>query len=161
MAEIDLVSSHWPWAPLPTMVPWNKVGDGSIFEPMPARSEPVTTVWRNASTLHKFFGRSIRYSLDALTSWVTELKDPNLVLILLGDEQPPSVISGDRANHVVPISIVARDPSVFRQIASWHWQDGLLPGPGAPLERMDAFRNQFLGAFSATSSQAASARKPG
>jgi hypothetical protein len=48
----------------------------------------------------------------------------------------------------VVISIIARDPSVFRQIASWRWQDGLLPGPSAPLERMDAFRNQFLGAFS-------------
>jgi hypothetical protein len=41
---------------------------------------------------------------------------------------------------------------VFRQIASWRWQDGLLPGPSAPLEPMDAFRNQFLGAFSTASS---------
>ena len=32
MAEIDLVSSHWPWAPLPQMVDWNDVGDGSIFD---------------------------------------------------------------------------------------------------------------------------------
>ena len=152
MAEIDLVSSHSPWAPLPTMVPWNKVGNGSIFGPMPARSESPTTVWRNDSTVRQFFGRSIQYSLGALTSWVTELNDPNLVLILLGDEQPSSPISGNWANHVVPISIVARDPSVFRQIASWHWQDGLLPGPKAPLERMDAFRNQLLGAFSKVSS---------
>ena len=158
MAEIDLVSSHWPWAPLPAMVPWDKVGNGSVFDAMPARSQSPTTVWRSASTLHRFFGRSIRYSLDALTSWVRELNDPNLVLVLLGDEQPPSVISGNFASHVVPISIVAHDPSVFRQIASWHWQDGLLPGRSAPLERMDAFRNQFLGTFSTASSQVASAR---
>ena len=103
--------------------------------------------------MRQFFGRSIQYSLQALTSWVTELNDPNLVLILLGDEQPGSPISGTGANHEVPISIVARDPSVFRQIASWHWQDGLLPGPSAPLEPMDAFRNQFLDAFSTASSQ--------
>jgi hypothetical protein len=147
MAEIDLVSSHTPWAPLPAMVPWNKVGNGSIYDPMPAR-ESVTRVWRNTSTVHQFFGRSIRYSLKALTSWVTELNDPNLVLILLGDEQPGSVISGNWANHVVPISIIARGPSVFRQIAPWHWQDGLLPGPKAPLEPMASFRNQFLDAFS-------------
>jgi hypothetical protein len=57
----------------------------------------------------------------------------------------------------VPISIVARDRSVFRQIESWHWQDGLLPGHSAPLEPMGAFRNQFLGAFSKVSSQTASA----
>jgi phosphatidylglycerophosphate synthase len=160
MAEIDLVSSHTPWAPLPTMVPWNKVGNGSIFDPMPARSESPITVWRNASTVQQFFGRSIQYSLQALTSWVTELKDPNLVLILLGDEQPAGPITRPGASHNVVISIVARDPSVFSHIASWHWQDGLLPGHSAPVEPMNAFRNQFLGAFSTASSQAASAHGP-
>ena len=40
MAEIDLVSSHIPWAPLPSMVPWNKVGNGSIFDPSPRRANP-------------------------------------------------------------------------------------------------------------------------
>jgi hypothetical protein len=160
MAEIDLTSSHAPWAPLPTMVPWNKVGNGSIFDPMPARSESPITVWRNASTVRKFYGQSIQYSMQALTSWVTELNDPNLVLILLGDHQPGTTVSGAGANHEVPISIVARDPSVFRRIASWHWQDGLLPGHVAPLEPMDAFRNQFLGAFSTASSQAAPAHGP-
>ena len=160
MAEIDLISSHMPWAPLPTMVPWNKVGNGSIFDPMPARSETPLSVWGNASNVRQAFGKSIQYSLQALTSWVTELNDPNLVLILLGDEQPASPISRPGASHDVVISIVARDPSVFRQIASWHWQDGLLPGPSAPLEPMDAFRNQFLGAFSTVSSQAASAHGP-
>jgi len=160
MAEIDLVSSHYPWAPLPTMVPWNKVGNGSIFDPMPARSESPITVWRNANTVRQFFGRSIQYSLQALTSWVTELNDPNLVLILLGDEQPATPITGPGASHRVVISIIARDPSVFRQIAPWGWQDGLLPGPSAPLEPMDAFRNQFLGAFSTVPSQTASAHGP-
>ena len=79
------------------------------------------------------------------------------MLILLGDEQPSATISGAGANHQVVASIIARDPAVFRRLASWHWQDGLLPGPSAPLERMDAFRNQFLGAFSTASSQTASA----
>ena len=157
MAEIDLVSSHYPWAPLPTMVPWNKVGNGSIFDPMPARSESPLTVWRNANTVRQFFGRSVQYSLAALTSWVTELNDPNLVLVLLGDEQPAGPISRTGASHKVVASIIARDPSVFRQIASWHWQDGLLPGRSAPLEPMDAFRNQFLNTFSRASSQPAPA----
>ena len=160
MAEIDLTSSHTPWAPLPAMVPWNQVGNGSIFDPMPAQSESPITVWRNANTVRQFFGQSIQYSLQALTSWVTELNDPNLVLIMLGDHQPSTTVSGNAPDHDVPISIVARDPSVFRQIASWRWQDGLQPGPSAPLESMDAFRNQFLGAFSTVSPQAASAHGP-
>jgi phosphatidylglycerophosphate synthase len=160
MAEIDLVSSHTPYAPLPVMVPWNKVGNGSVFDPMPARGETPLSIVGNASKERQAFGTSMQYSLQVLTSWVTELNDPNLVLILLGDEQPGRPISRPGTNQVVPISIIARDPSVFRQIASWRWQDGLLPGPSAPLEPMDAFRNQFLGAFSTVSSQAASAHGP-
>ena len=160
MAEIDTVSSHTPWAPLPTMVPWNKIGNGSIFNSMSARGGSPITVWRNDSTVRQFFGRSIQYSLETLTSWVTELHDPNLVLILMGDEQPGGPITRPGASHEVPISIVAHDPSVFRHIASWHWQDGLVPGHFAPHELMNAFRNQFLGAFSTASSQAASAHGP-
>jgi hypothetical protein len=134
------------------MVPWNKVGDGSIFDSMPAQSESRTTVERSASLERQFYGKSMQYTMQALTSWVTELNDPNLVLILLGDEQPDSPITSPaRASHEVPISIVAHDPSVFRQIASWRWQDGLLPSGSAPLEQMSAFRNQFLDAFSSAS----------
>ena len=148
MAEIDLTSSHIPWAPLPAMVPWNKVGNGSVFDPQPAESESAATVWRSNNTVRQFYGQSIQYTMTALTSWVTELNDPNLVLILLGDHQPHTAVSGPGATHDVPISIVTRAPSVLKQMSSWHWQNGLLPAPSAPLEPMDAFRNQLLNTFS-------------
>jgi phosphatidylglycerophosphate synthase len=160
MAEIDLVSSHYPWTPLPAMVPWNKIGNGSIFDPMPARGGPPLSVLGSASKERQAFSKGIQYSLQTLTSWVTELNDPNLVLILLGDEQPAAPITGPGASHEVVASIIAHDPAVFSQIASWRWQDGLLPGPSAPVEPMGAFRNQFLGAFSKASPQAASAHRP-
>jgi phosphatidylglycerophosphate synthase len=153
MAEIDLVSSHWPWNPLPDMVPWNKVGDGSIFD----RKRSRITIDPSASMTRQFYGRSIQYTMRALTSWVTEVNDPNLVLILLGDEQPDTPITSPGVSHQLPISIIARDPSVFRDIAAWRWEDGLLPGRHAPAEPMSAFRNQFLGAFSAATPETAAA----
>ena len=161
MAEIDLTTSHIPWAPLPTMVPWNKIGNGSIFDPQPAESESAATVSGNENTTRQFYGQSIQYTMTALTSWVTELNDPNLVLILLGDHQPHTVVSGAGATHDVPISIVTRSPSVLKQMSSWHWQNGLLPDPGAPLEPMDAFRNQFLNTFNTAPAQTASAGTAG
>jgi phosphatidylglycerophosphate synthase len=157
-AELDTTSSHTPWAPLPKMVPWNKVGNGSIFDKQPGESKSAAEVWTGTSTIRKFYRKSIQYSLRTLISWVTRLHDPNLVLIVLGDHQPHTTVSGVGANHEVPIAVISRDPSVTKQIASWNWQDGLMPGPGAPVKPMDAFRNQFLGAFSTASSQAASAR---
>src|SRR6516162_7954504 len=93
MAQIVLVSSHAPWAPLPVMVPWNKVGNGSIFDPMPARGQTPASTWSSGSKVRQAFGTSIQYSMQVLTSWVTELNDPNLVLTLLGDEQPAGPIS--------------------------------------------------------------------
>jgi hypothetical protein len=77
------------------------------------------------------------------------------VLILLGDHQPHNAVSGNEPDNEVPISIITRDPSVLAQISSWHWQNGLLPKPGAPLEPMDVFRDQFLNTFSTTAGSTA------
>jgi hypothetical protein len=73
--------------------------------------------------------------------------DNNLVLVLLGDHQPASMITGQTANRDVPITIVAHDPAVLDRISGWGWQDGLIPSPQAPVWRMDAFRDRFLTAF--------------
>ena len=156
MAEIDLTSSHIPWAPLPHLLPWNQVGDGSIFDAQPAQSESAAKVWQSSNTVKQFYGQSIQYSMTALTSWVTELNDPNLVLILLGDHQPHTAVSGPAATHNVPISIITRSPSVLQQMSSWHWRSGLRPTPGAPLEPMDAFRNKLLNTFNSKSPAAVS-----
>jgi hypothetical protein len=158
MAQIATTSSHTPWVPLPSMVPWNQVGNGSIFRSQRGTAADVARVWSNTSTVRQFFGQSIQYSMTALTSWVTELNDPNLVLILLGDEQPHSSVSGPDPDNYVPISIVTRSPSVLNQISSWHWQNGLLPSPSAPFEEMDAFRNQFLSTFSTAPARETAAR---
>jgi len=148
MAEIDTTSSHTPWAPLPSMVPWNQVGNGSIFNAQRGTAADVARVWSNTNTVRQFYGQSIQYSMTALTSWVTQLNDPNLVLILMGDHQPHSTVSGNAPDNQVPISVITRSPSVLKQMSSWNWQNGLLPTSSAPLEPMDAFRNQFLNTFS-------------
>ncbi|WP_448627954.1 CDP-alcohol phosphatidyltransferase family protein [Geodermatophilus sp. URMC 64] len=150
MAEIHLVSSHHPWTPLPSLVPWDQLGDGSVFDPMPAQGVPADVAWRDMDTVRRLYGQSIEYSLEALLSWFTNLHDDDVVLVLLGDHQPVATVSGQDAGHQVPISFVASDPAVLDGIASWHWQPGLLPSPAAPVWPMDAFRDRFLGAFSSS-----------
>ena len=149
MAEIDLVSSHTPWAPLPRMVPWNEVGDGSVFDGMPQQGQVPSDVWRHPDQVRVAYGQSVQYSLDALVSFVQTYPDPNLVLVVLGDHQPSTIVSGDHAGHDVPVSVVAHDPSVLDRVAGWGWQDGLRPSPDAPVWPMDAFRDRFLAAFNA------------
>jgi hypothetical protein len=147
MAEIDLVSSHTPWTPLPRMVPWNQLGDGSIYDPMPAEGLQPSVAWRDPSQVRALYGQSIEYSLNSIISFVQKYQDPNLVLVVLGDHQPASIVSGEGPNRDVPITIVAHDPAVLDQISSWGWQQGMRPSPDAPVWPMDAFRDRFLEAF--------------
>ncbi|OZB88345.1 MAG: hypothetical protein B7X41_08640, partial [Microbacterium sp. 14-71-5] len=149
MAEIDLVSSHTPWAPLPRLVPWAQIGDGSIYDAQPGQSESAGAVWQSAKTVQRFYGQSVQYSLGALFSFLSNVDDPNLVVIVLGDHQPAAIVSGAGASHDVPISVIARDPAVFTAIDDWGWTSGLRPGDASPVWRMDAFRDRLFAAFGA------------
>jgi hypothetical protein len=111
----------------------------------------------NGDRIQALFAESIRYSLTALISFVTTFhdQDDDLVLVLLGDHQPATMVTGPDASHDVPITVLARDPAVLDQISAWGWHDGMLPGPDAPVWRMDAFRNRFLSAFGSSPSTVA------
>ncbi len=147
-AEIDLVSSHTPWTPLPRLVPWSALGDGSVFDPQPAQGEAPVVVWQDADRVRDLYGQSIEYSLGATISYLETHDRPDLVVVLLGDHQPSRIVSGTGASHDVPVTIIAKDPEVMARIASWGWDAGLLPSPDAPVWRMDAFRDRFVAAFS-------------
>ncbi len=145
-AEIDTVSSHMPWNRIPEMVGWNQVGNGSIYNHNPEIHE-TGAFWSNPPRVQAAYGKSIVYSLNTLTSFVQHYGKKNLVMIVLGDHQPLPVVSGDHSNHDVPISIIAHDPKVLKQIGSWGWGPGLRPQPNAPVWPMNDFRNRFLNAF--------------
>lgn len=147
MAEIDFVSSHTPWSPLPRLVPWSDLGDGSVFDPQPAEGLDPVEVWPDPERVQNAYGESVQYSLGAMFSFLHNYDQPNLVLIVLGDHQPARIVSGPDADHDVPITVISKDPAVFDSIAAWHWEDGVLPSPGAPVWRMDQFRDRFIDAF--------------
>jgi hypothetical protein len=147
-AEITTVSSHSPWTPIPTMVDWDKVGNGSIFDdPANQHGGAPGSIIGDPDKLRASYISSIQYSLDALVSYVQNYGGPNLVLVFLGDHQPAPVVTGADASRDVPVTIVAKDPKVLDRIASWHWTPGLRPAKNAPETRMDTFRNRFMSTF--------------
>ncbi len=148
MAEIDLVSSHHPWAPLPRLVPWDSVGDGSVFEGMPEQGDSMEEVFSDPDRVRQAYGQSIEYSLDAVVSFLTTYQDDDLVVLMLGDHQPHHFVSGDDPGHDVPVTVIARDPAVMARIADWGWSPGMRPASEAPVWRMDSVRDRFLNAFS-------------
>ncbi len=139
-AEVDLVSSHEPWTQVPPLIAWDRVGDGSIFTSLPVDMT-------GARDTRQGYGHSIEYTLRTLFSFVEHYGRKNLVLVVLGDHQPATTVSGENPTHNVPISVVAHDPAVMRRIAGWDWASGMRPSSRAPVWPMSAFRDRFLSAF--------------
>ncbi|MCD0484762.1 sulfatase [Streptacidiphilus sp. ASG 303] len=148
MSEVILTSSHTPWAPVPRTIGWDQVGDGSVYDAVRKEGSTPAEVWRSRTRVRTEYGRSIRYSVESLVSFVEKYGTDDTVLVFLGDHQPAPVVSGDGAGHDVPIAIVAHDPKVLDRMSGWGWQDGLRPGPTAPVWRMDTFRDRFLRTYS-------------
>jgi hypothetical protein len=151
-AEVDLLSSHAPWTRIPRLISWDDVGDGSVFDRLPAEESTEDALFSDPDRARTAYGRSIEYSLRTIISFVQRYGDDKLVLVVVGDHQPATIITGEGASRDVPISVIASDPKVLRRIGGWHWQDGLRPSPQAPVWPMNAFRDRFLTAFGSSPS---------
>lgn len=147
MAQIDLISSHAPWSRTPRMIPQSEVGDGSVYDGMPGQLPSETDIWPSPERVRAAYGHSIEYSLEALMTFLTTYGDENLVVVMLGDHQPATIVSGEGAGHDVPIAIVARDDAVLDRVSGWGWSEGLRPASDAPVWRMDTFRDRFLASY--------------
>ncbi|MEO3825601.1 sulfatase [Actinomadura sp. B10D3] len=144
MAETALVSSHAPWASIPRLVPWDRVGDGSVFNGM---GKGYDASWPAGGRIRTEYRKSIEYTLNTLVSYVETYGDDDTVLVFLGDHQPAPLITGPGASRDVPITIVAKDRAVLDRISGWGWQDGLRPAKDSPVWPMSDFRDRFLTAF--------------
>ncbi|MGH3383561.1 MAG: sulfatase-like hydrolase/transferase [Nocardioidaceae bacterium] len=147
MAEIDLISSHAPWSRTPRMIDQSQVGDGSVYDGMPEQLPSEKDIWPSPERVREAYGESIEYSLNAFVSFITTYGDDDLVVVMVGDHQPATIVSGEDAGRDVPVAIVARDPAVLDAVSGWQWSEGLRPDPDAPVWRMDAFRDRFVAAF--------------
>ncbi len=147
MAEIDLLSSHAPWSRTPRLVPQASVGDGSVFDGMPETLPSEADIWPDADRVRAAYSDSVAYSLRAVSTFLSTYPDDDLVVILVGDHQPATIVSGDDAGHDVPVTVMSRDASVLHRLDPWRWDRGLRPTDDAPVWAMDDFRDEFLAAY--------------
>lgn len=150
MSLLILTSSHQPWAPIPKMVGWDQLGDGSVFKGIQAAGNKPADVIADTTKSREEYGKSVQYSVTALTEWLERYGTKDTVLVFLGDHQPIARVSGNHASRDVPVSIVAKDPRMLDKIADWNWTDGLRPAHDAPVWKMSAFRDRFLTAYGST-----------
>ncbi|WP_254694570.1 sulfatase [Alloyangia pacifica] len=146
MTEIALISSHAPWTPVPHMVPWEKVGDGSVFDAEATLGPSPKQVWADPDRIRDHYGRSLDYTLRTVLSWATLPRGLPPLLILLGDHQPAEFVA-QAGGKDVPIHLIG-PADTLRLFDEWGWAEGLQPAAAQGVWPMAAFRDRFLRATS-------------
>ncbi len=147
IAEIALISSHAPWTPVPRLVDWNSVGDGSIFDEQAVSGDPPSVVWADAERVRSQYIQTVDYSLATLGQYMAQHGE-NAVFVILGDHQPASIITGPDASRAVPVHVVTDDESLVSRFREHGFDDGLIPAPSGKEFPMSDLRKILIDSFS-------------
>jgi hypothetical protein len=144
--QAALSSSHAPFVPVPDLMPWDALGDGTVFNQFALSGDSPQVVWADADRVREQFRLAVDYSLQTVFDYIALHAHSNQLVIVLGDHEPARFISGvdgfDVAVHVIG------PPDLVEQINRWQFTPGLVPDPSLPAWRMSEFRQRFVDAFS-------------
>jgi hypothetical protein len=147
LAQVALVSSHAPWVPIPELVDWDRIGDGTIFNQWALSGDPPDVVWRDHDRVRDQFRLAVDYSLQAVGAWAARHAENPPLIIVLGDHEPARFVSGVEGFDV-PVHVIG-PPDLVARFAALGWAEGMIPDPQTPALRMDRMRNLLLQQLSA------------
>jgi len=137
-----LVSSHAPWSDLPPVIEnWDAITNGAIYNRVQNRHFPIE--WPNFANAQDAYIQSIIYDFEILRQYLTRWVQDDSLVIVLGDHQPVSDVSGNSPSWGVPVHVISRDKALLAPFEA----RGYLPGVRPPLEGARAGLETFLGDF--------------
>lgn len=120
------ISSHAPFRPTPPYQPdWRRV-----LGPEPFDADAVAAALAEAPDLAGLatsYADSLSYLFQVLAGWLRERPDRDLVLVVLGDHQPPAVVSGEGAGWEVPVHVITGRRALADRLAAAGFAPGLVP----------------------------------
>ena len=139
------ISTHAPFTPAPPYQPdWARV----ISEHPYDRAE-LDRAWADQpdwTNLGPSYVEALRYAYAMVGGYLRLRADRDIVMVLVGDHQPPALVSGEGASWNVPVHVIAsRDPLLDR-LREHRFRDGLAPQPST-IARMDTLLPMLLDAF--------------
>jgi len=122
------ISSHMPFRPTPPYQPdWERVVGPVPYGEDAARAIAQAPDWLQ---LGPAYGDSLAYAQRTLAGYVERRVGQPLVMLLLGDHQPPAAVSGEGASHDVPVHVIADRPELLESLLAQGFVAGLDPsGP--------------------------------
>jgi phosphoglycerol transferase MdoB-like AlkP superfamily enzyme len=139
------ISTHTPFRPRPPYQPdWKRVLTDQPFDQAELdRSFDEQADWLN---LGPSYVEAMTYTYATLTGYLRTRANRDFVMILLGDHQPPALVSGEGASWDVPVHVIAGRREVLDALVAKGFTRGLTPAR-RDLSRMHALLPVLLDAF--------------
>ena len=139
MIEVALITSHAPWTPLPRILPWDRIGDGAVFDGTHRDGDTPRAVWSNKDSIRAQYAKSLDYALEVMAQYIAR-DGRGALFVVLGDHQPAPLLTGPGAPPDVPIHIIADDPRLLDRLPGDVFQPGMLPGADSAVLPMQDMR---------------------
>jgi hypothetical protein len=120
------ISTHTPFRPTPPYQPdWTRVATEQPFDQADLdRAFDQQADWLN---LGPSYVDAMTYAYSTLSGYLRKNADRDVVIVLLGDHQPPALVSGEGAPWDVPVHVIASRRDVLDQLLAKGFRHGLVP----------------------------------
>ena len=139
------LSTHAPFTPAPPyQADWSRV-----LTDQPYDSESLDRAWSDWPdwfNLGPSYVKALNYAYQTFGGYLRLRAERDLVMILIGDHQPPALVSGEEASWNVPIHVVTSRQRLLEKLQDRHFVEGLDPR-GPVVARMDTLLPILLEAF--------------
>jgi hypothetical protein len=134
------VMSHMPFAPVPPyLADWSRAADPAAYGEAASRRAAGFGDWRAARSAYR---AAMLYDIDMVEGFIAERAPPGSLVLVLGDHQPPAVVSGPDAGWLVPVHVFSRDKRRIARFVAAGFRPGLTP-EGASLGDFAALHGKF------------------
>jgi energy-converting hydrogenase Eha subunit A len=144
--QVATGTSHAPWVPVPELVDWDAIGDGTVFNEMALAGDPPDVVWRDRDRVRAQYRLAVDYALRTVLAYAARHADDPPLMIVMGDHQAAGFVALDERRDV-PMHVIGPADLVART-AEWGFAPGLIPPGDVPVLPMDRMRDLILSAFS-------------
>ena len=152
------LSTHAPFTPAPPYQPdWQRVLSATPYD-----RDELDRAWSwqpDWLNLGPSYVEALRYIQATIGGYLRMRADRDLVMILVGDHQPPSLVSGEGASWDVPVHVIASRPAVLERLRRHRFTEGFVP-EGPAIARMDTLLPLLLDAFGEEASAPATPPAP-
>ena len=140
------ITTHAPFVPTPPFqADWARMLSEHPYE---AESlDEAWSAWPDWMDLAPSYVESLRYAFANIGGYLRLRADRDLVIVLVGDHQPPALVSGEGASWEVPVHVITDRSEVLDRLIRVHGFVEDLEPQHPKVARMDTLLPVLLDAF--------------